>query len=34
MGQAISITDSANLGASVAERFGKAISPGERQLSV
>lgn len=33
MSQSISITDSANLGASVAERFGKAVSPGERQLS-
>jgi phosphatidylinositol 4-kinase len=29
-----SLVDSADLGASVAENFGKAISPGERQLSM
>jgi phosphatidylinositol 4-kinase A len=34
MSQPTSLTDAADLGASVAEKFGKAISPGERQLGM
>jgi phosphatidylinositol 4-kinase A len=33
LGQPTSLTDVADLGASVAEEFGKAIGPSERQLS-
>jgi phosphatidylinositol 4-kinase len=33
LGQPTSLTDVADLGASMAEEFGKAFGPGERQLS-